>query len=114
MCYTVAHFAAIAGGSGDGGESWEPVRELLEHPTRERWQPGSRSSDDGGGALRHLPIADLLFDERGALRALVNVYVEGEDVRERGGLEAPVGEADTVHVTRRPGARRGPCGCLRG
>src|SRR5207248_1348743 len=29
--------------SDDGGSTWEPVRGLLEHPTRERWQPG-----DGG------------------------------------------------------------------
>ena len=27
-------------------------------------------------ALRGLPIADLLFDERGTLRPLVNVYVD--------------------------------------
>jgi molybdopterin converting factor small subunit len=49
-------------------------------------------------ALRGLPIADLLFDERGALRPLVNVYVEGQDVRERDGLETPLAEADTVRV----------------
>jgi hypothetical protein len=40
-------------------------------------------------ALRTLPVADLLFDERGALRSLVNVYVDGVDVRDRGGLGAP-------------------------
>lgn len=27
--------------SGDGGVTWEPNRGLLEHPTRERWQPGA-------------------------------------------------------------------------
>jgi hypothetical protein len=42
-------------------------------------------------ALRALPVADLLFDERGTLRSLVNVYVDGVDVRERGGLGAPPG-----------------------
>jgi hypothetical protein len=40
-------------------------------------------------ALRQLPVADLLFDEHGVLRSLVNVYVGGVDVRERGGLSAP-------------------------
>ena len=25
----------------DGGETWEPNRALLEHPTRERWEPGA-------------------------------------------------------------------------
>jgi hypothetical protein len=42
-------------------------------------------------ALRALPVADLLFDERGQLRSLVNVYVDGADVRDRGGLGAPPG-----------------------
>ena len=42
-----------------------------------------------GAALRALPVSDLLFDEHGALRSLVNVYVDGIDVRERGGLDAP-------------------------
>src|SRR3712207_7150593 len=30
-----------------------------------------------GDALRSLPIANLVFDERGELRRLVNVYVDG-------------------------------------
>ena len=42
-------------------------------------------------ALRQLPVADLLFDEHGQLRSLVNVYVDGVDVRDRGGLAAPPG-----------------------
>lgn len=40
-------------------------------------------------ALQQLPVADLIFDERGALRSLVNVYVDGADIRDRGGLQAP-------------------------
>jgi photosystem II stability/assembly factor-like uncharacterized protein len=27
--------------SADGGESWEPVQSVLEHPTREKWNPGA-------------------------------------------------------------------------
>jgi molybdopterin synthase sulfur carrier subunit len=30
-----------------------------------------------GDALRALPVADLLFDERGELRPLVNPFVDG-------------------------------------
>lgn len=45
-------------------------------------------------ALRALPVADLLFDERGELRSLVNVYVDGADVRERGGLGAELGDSE--------------------
>ncbi|MGH3103323.1 MAG: MoaD/ThiS family protein [Gaiellaceae bacterium] len=43
-----------------------------------------------GDALRALPVADLLFDELGQLRPLVNVYVGGTDARAQGGLAAPV------------------------
>lgn len=49
-------------------------------------------------ALRALPIADLLFDEQGELRPLVNVYVDGEDMRERHGLGTPLELASTVRV----------------
>jgi molybdopterin synthase sulfur carrier subunit len=49
-------------------------------------------------ALHALPVADLLFDERGALRRLVNVYVDGVDVRERGGLEAPLAGGEEIRL----------------
>ena len=39
-------------------------------------------------ALAALPVADRLFDEHGSLRPLVNVYVDGVDVRDCGGLTA--------------------------
>jgi hypothetical protein len=42
-------------------------------------------------ALHRLPVADLLLDERGRLRSLVNVYVDGVDVRDCGGLDASPG-----------------------
>jgi molybdopterin converting factor small subunit len=51
-----------------------------------------------GDALRALPIDDLLFDERGELRRLVNVYVDGVDVRERGGLACPLGDTETLRL----------------
>ena len=34
-----------------------------------------------GDALRQLPVHDLLFDEAGELRRLINVFVDGVDVR---------------------------------
>ena len=49
-------------------------------------------------ALQALPVADLLFDELGELRPLVNVYVDGTDVRELDGLATPVGDGETVRV----------------
>jgi len=42
-------------------------------------------------ALRGLPIRDLLFDERGTLRPLVNVYVDRTQIDD---LETPL-EAGT-------------------
>ena len=49
-------------------------------------------------ALRALPVADLLFDEKGELRPLVNVYLDGRDVRDRGGLEAPLAGGGEIRV----------------
>ena len=42
----------------DGGSSWEPVLGLLEHPTRERWQPGA------GGMCCHSIQLDPTDPER--------------------------------------------------
>jgi molybdopterin synthase sulfur carrier subunit len=51
-----------------------------------------------GEALSALPISDLLLDERGELRRLVNVYVDGEDVRRAQGLEMPLEGVEEVRV----------------
>jgi sulfur-carrier protein len=51
-----------------------------------------------GEALRALPVSDLLVDERGELRPLVNVYVDGEDARKAGGLDTPLGAAGEIRV----------------
>jgi hypothetical protein len=51
-----------------------------------------------GEALHALPIADRLFDERGELRRLVNVYVDGTDVRDLGGLACPLEGIETVRL----------------
>lgn len=51
-----------------------------------------------GEALRSLPVADLLLDERGELRPLVNVYVDGEDARRAQGLDTPLDSVEEVRV----------------
>jgi molybdopterin converting factor small subunit len=51
-----------------------------------------------GDALRALPVADLLFNERGELNRHLNVYVDGTDVRERGGLAGPLAGAREMRV----------------
>jgi len=51
-----------------------------------------------GDALHALPVADLVFDERGQLRQHLNVYVDGTDTRDRGGLQASLAGAQEVRL----------------
>ena len=51
-----------------------------------------------GEALRQLPVQNLLFDERGELRRLINVFVDGVDVRGGRVLEEPLAESSEVRV----------------
>ena len=62
---------------------------------RARFEPAAATV---GAALGALPVADRLLDEHGAIRPLVNVYVDGVDVRERGGLGAPLSGTETLRV----------------
>ena len=41
-------------------------------------------------ALQSLPVRDLCIDEHGDLRRLVNVFVDGQDVRGGSGLDTPL------------------------
>jgi sulfur-carrier protein len=49
-------------------------------------------------ALRQLPVRNLLFDETGELRRLINVYVDGVDAREGRLLDEPLGAASEVRI----------------
>jgi molybdopterin synthase sulfur carrier subunit len=51
-----------------------------------------------GDALRSLPVANLVLDERGALRPLVNVYVDGVDARDREGLATELSGAEEIRL----------------
>ncbi len=48
-----------------------------------------------GEALRALPVSDLVLDERGEVRALVHVYVDGQRARD---LEAAVTAASQIRI----------------
>ena len=48
-----------------------------------------------GDALRSLPVSDLLLDESGEVRPLVNVFVDGRAERD---LEAAVGAASRIRI----------------
>ena len=73
-------------------------------PTLRSETEGAREVEARGGTVRELlddllgrfPAlrGQLLEDEE--LAPFVNVYVEGEDVRTREGLDTPVGDASTV------------------
>jgi molybdopterin converting factor small subunit len=51
-----------------------------------------------GEALRQLPVRNLLFDEAGELRRLINVFVDGIDVRGGRLLEEELGPSSEVRV----------------
>jgi hypothetical protein len=51
-----------------------------------------------GEALRQLPVANLLFDEAGELRRLVNVYVDSIDARGGRLLDDPLTEEAEVRI----------------
>ena len=51
-----------------------------------------------GDALRGLPVRNLLFDEAGELRRLVNVYVDGVDARGGRLLDEPLTGDSEVRI----------------
>ncbi|MDQ3973425.1 MAG: MoaD family protein [Actinomycetota bacterium] len=77
-------------------------------PTIMRKHTGGAQKVTGRGATvrelvddieaRHGGLRDALVDEDGRLHRFVNVYVNDEDVRFLGGLEAPLADGDTVSI----------------
>jgi hypothetical protein len=55
-------------------------------------------ADTVGAALRALPIADLLFNERGEWHEYLCVYVDGTDARLHGGPAFPLTGAHEVRA----------------
>jgi molybdopterin converting factor small subunit len=51
-----------------------------------------------GEAMRALPVADLLFNERGEWNSRLNVFVDGRDAREYGGPACPLAGAREVLI----------------
>jgi sulfur-carrier protein len=51
-----------------------------------------------GEALRALPVADLLFNERGEWSRHLNVFVDGRDARDQGGPACPLAGAREVLI----------------
>ena len=61
--------------SDDGGVTWEPVPGVLEHPTRDQWQPGA------GGMCLH----SIQLDPTDASRMLIAISAAGGFRSEDGG-----------------------------
>ena len=55
-------------------------------------------ADTVAAALRALPVSNLVFDERGGLRHLVNVYIDGVDVRDSGGLDQALRGSEEIRL----------------
>jgi molybdopterin converting factor small subunit len=51
-----------------------------------------------GDAMQALPVADLLFNERGEWNRWLNVYVDGIDAREHGGMACSLAGAREVRI----------------
>ena len=51
------------------------------------WPTVSLARERGG-----LQVGDLLFDEDGSVKGFVNIYVDGDDIRYRNGLDTRVGD----------------------
>ena len=62
---------------------------------RKRFEVDARTVGD---ALRALPGASLVFDERGNLRALVNFDVDGVDARDRDGLDTVLAGGEEIRL----------------
>lgn len=43
-------------------------------------------------------IGAMIFDDEGEIRRFINVFVNGEDVRQRQGKDTPVNEGDELSV----------------
>ncbi|MEU8299563.1 MoaD/ThiS family protein [Micromonospora sp. NPDC048909] len=83
------------------------VTVLLPGPLRGEAGGAGRLTVAAAGSLRVVldelavswpRLARRIRDERGELRRYVNVYVDGEDCRHVGGLEAPVPDGAEVQV----------------
>ena len=76
-----AQLRTLSGGSGELALSGSTVAEVL------------KDLDSS-----HPGFADRLFDETGALRRFVNIFLADEDVRFLQGLDTPVADGQTLSI----------------
>jgi molybdopterin synthase sulfur carrier subunit len=81
---------------------------LVKIPTQLRAAAGGEAETEVDGATvqevldglfeRHDELRTRLYDDGGALRRFVNVYVAGEDIRFLDGLETPVKDGSELTI----------------
>jgi molybdopterin synthase sulfur carrier subunit len=81
---------------------------LVKIPTQLRAAAGGEAETEVDGATvqevldglfeRHDELRTRLYDDAGALRRFVNVYVAGEDIRFLDGLETPVKDGSELTI----------------
>jgi molybdopterin converting factor small subunit len=76
-----AQLRTLSGGSGELALSGSTVAEVL------------KDLDSS-----HPGFSDRLFDETGALRRFVNIFLADEDVRFLSGLDTPVADGQTLSI----------------
>jgi len=76
-----AQLRTLTGGAGEVGVEGSTVGEALK--ALDAAHPG---------------FGERLFDESGALRRFVNVFLADEDVRFLGGLDTPVADGQTLSI----------------
>jgi hypothetical protein len=89
--------------SSDGGETWEPNRGILEHPTRDRWIPGA------GGICCH----SIQLDPSDPLRMYVGITAAGTFRTDDGGEIWTIAHQERrgrLPSRRSPAQRRGTLG----
>ena len=81
---------------------------LIQIPSALRKLTGGASEVTAAGATvgaaladlerRHPGIAARIFDERGAVRPFIRIFVDAEDIGGSGGLDTPVGERGEIAI----------------
>jgi photosystem II stability/assembly factor-like uncharacterized protein len=86
--------------TGDRGKTWEPVRGVLEHPTRERWEPGA------GGMCCH----SIQIDPADPTRMIIAISAAGAFRTDDGGETwAPINKNVAADFLPEPYPELGQC-----